>query len=133
MSLCTIHPKYLDKQGLISLWREGLLAQKVLNGEVNIQLNSPLWEKLKKSQNPLRAIGAYLSFVAAEGARRGYKFSHEKILYPNFESYEIKVKPQDLIFEMTHLRNKLKMRDQHKWDEISKVSEVSPHPFIRLN
>ena len=33
MSLWTVHPKYLDKQGLISLWREGLLAQKVLNGE----------------------------------------------------------------------------------------------------
>jgi len=30
MRLWTIHPKYLDRQGLLALWREALLAQKVL-------------------------------------------------------------------------------------------------------
>jgi len=30
MRLWSIHPHYLDRQGLLAVWREGLLAQKVL-------------------------------------------------------------------------------------------------------
>jgi len=30
MRLWSIHPKYLDRQGLLAVWREGLLAQKIL-------------------------------------------------------------------------------------------------------
>lgn len=33
MRLWSIHPKYLDAKGLVALWREALLAQKVLKGE----------------------------------------------------------------------------------------------------
>lgn len=33
MRLWTLHPKYLDAAGLVALWREALLAQKVLRGE----------------------------------------------------------------------------------------------------
>lgn len=32
MRLWTLHPRYLDAQGLVALWREALLAQKVLQG-----------------------------------------------------------------------------------------------------
>lgn len=31
MRLWSLHPKYLDRQGLLAVWREGLLAQKVLS------------------------------------------------------------------------------------------------------
>jgi len=33
MRLWSIHPSYLDRQGLLAVWREGLLALKVLKGE----------------------------------------------------------------------------------------------------
>ena len=33
MRLWTLHPKYLDAQGLVALWREALLAKAVLRGE----------------------------------------------------------------------------------------------------
>ncbi|OAD21125.1 DNA-(apurinic or apyrimidinic site) lyase / pyrimidine dimer DNA glycosylase, partial [Candidatus Thiomargarita nelsonii] len=33
MRLWSLHPKYLDPKGLVALWRETLLAQKVLLGE----------------------------------------------------------------------------------------------------
>jgi len=33
MRLWTVHPKYLDAKGLVALWREALLAQKVLRGK----------------------------------------------------------------------------------------------------
>lgn len=32
MRLWTLHPKYLDPKGLVALWRETLLAQRVLAG-----------------------------------------------------------------------------------------------------
>jgi len=32
MRLWSLHPKYLDSKGLVALWREGLLAKKVLEG-----------------------------------------------------------------------------------------------------
>jgi len=33
MRLWSLHPKELDRQGLLAVWREGLLARKVLAGE----------------------------------------------------------------------------------------------------
>jgi hypothetical protein len=33
MRLWSLHPKHLDRQGLLAVWREGLLAQEVLRGE----------------------------------------------------------------------------------------------------
>src|SRR5262249_19353120 len=33
MRLWTVHPRYLDPQGLVALWREALLARAVLRGE----------------------------------------------------------------------------------------------------
>jgi hypothetical protein len=32
MRLWTLHPRYLDRVGLVALWREALLAQAVLAG-----------------------------------------------------------------------------------------------------
>lgn len=32
MRLWSLHPKYLDAQGLVALWREALLAKAVLGG-----------------------------------------------------------------------------------------------------
>jgi hypothetical protein len=33
MRLWSLHPRYLDPQGLVALWREALLARAVLRGE----------------------------------------------------------------------------------------------------
>jgi hypothetical protein len=33
--LWSLHPSLLDRLGLVALWREGLLAQKVLLGKTN--------------------------------------------------------------------------------------------------
>ncbi|MFP5349479.1 MAG: pyrimidine dimer DNA glycosylase/endonuclease V, partial [Gammaproteobacteria bacterium] len=32
MRLWSLHPRYLDGRGLVALWREALLARKVLAG-----------------------------------------------------------------------------------------------------
>lgn len=41
MKLWSIHPKYLDAKCLVALWREGLLAKKVLEDCVRVYTNHP--------------------------------------------------------------------------------------------
>ena len=48
MRLWTIHPKYLDVKGLVALWREGLLAQKVLSGKTKGYRNHPQLIRFKE-------------------------------------------------------------------------------------
>ncbi|MEM4913878.1 MAG: pyrimidine dimer DNA glycosylase/endonuclease V, partial [Desulfurococcaceae archaeon] len=55
MRLWSIHPKYLDRVGLIALWREGLLAQKVLEGKTRGYVNHPQLIRFKASPDPLLA------------------------------------------------------------------------------
>lgn len=79
MRLWSIHPKYLDCQGLLGLWREALLAQKVLSGETEGYTNHPQLERLKKQENPLGAIATYLFPIRKEGQKREYNFDRSKI------------------------------------------------------
>lgn len=132
MRLWSIHPKYLDKHGLISLWREALLVQKILNQEIDAYNGNAQVERFKNYNDPIKAIGSYLSYIAAEGSKRGYKLSHEKILYPSFEQDLTSVNDGQLIFEMQHLRNKLKIRDKVKYSEIKKVSTIETNPLFDL-
>ena len=36
MRLWSLHPSYLDAVGLVALWREGLLARKVLQVQTKV-------------------------------------------------------------------------------------------------
>jgi hypothetical protein len=44
MRLWSLHPCHLDAKGLVALWREGLLAQKVQACETNGYRNHPQLE-----------------------------------------------------------------------------------------
>lgn len=79
MRLWSIHPKYLDKIGLLALWREGLLAQKVLRGETKGYVNHPQLLRFKNHSNPLKTIASYLLQVWKESSKRGYNFNKGKI------------------------------------------------------
>lgn len=68
MRLWTLHPKYLDRQGLLALWREGLLAQAVLAGKTKGYRNHPQLIRFKSARDPLAAIGCYLTIVHREAA-----------------------------------------------------------------
>lgn len=129
MQLWSLHPKYLDKTSLLSLWREGLSAQKSLSVSA-ANHKQPQLAAFARSSNPAKAIGSYLSFIAAEGARRGYKLMHEKILYPNFEHNFLSVDNQQIIFEMKHLKAKLKIRDKDKLKELSQTNHVELNPIF---
>ncbi len=79
MRLWTLHPKYLDAKGLVALWREALLAQKVLCGATKGYRHHPQLLRFSKTKNPPAALAAYLKAVHEESVCRDYNFDASKI------------------------------------------------------
>ena len=79
MRLWSIHPKYLDATGLIALWREALLAQKVLNGQTKGYKHHPQLIRFRACQNQESAIANYLNEIWKEANRREYYFTELKL------------------------------------------------------
>ena len=78
MRLWTLHPKYLDARGLVALWREALLAQKVLRGATRGYKHHPQLIRFAETKNPPAALAAFLKAVRDEAEERGYTFDAEK-------------------------------------------------------
>ena len=114
MRLWSIHPKYMDSKGLVALWREGLLAQKVLQGMTKGYRNHPQLKRFKNTKNPEGAIADYLRGVLAEAGIRKYKFDNDKISGKKFTG-KIPVTNGQLEYEFSHLLEKLKKRDPGKY------------------
>ena len=70
MRLWSLHPKYLDTKGLVALWREGLLARKVLQGQTRGYKYHPQLERFKNHNKPVNAIDTYLLHVYNESVNR---------------------------------------------------------------
>ena len=79
MRLWSLHPRYLDTKGLLALWREGLLAQKVLQGKTKGYRHHPQLLRFQNHPSPQAAIGSYLMEVWREADRRGYSFNRKKV------------------------------------------------------
>ncbi|HNX99076.1 MAG TPA: pyrimidine dimer DNA glycosylase/endonuclease V, partial [Candidatus Aminicenantes bacterium] len=73
MRLWSIHPRYLDGRGLVALWREALLARKVLTGRTRGYRHHPQLARFRATADPLGTIDRYLAGVLAEADRRGYR------------------------------------------------------------
>ncbi len=131
MRLWSIHPEYLDAKGLVALWREGLLAQKVLLGETAGYKNHPQLVRFRNTRNPPGAIATYLRFVAAEAERRGYDFNKGKILNRRIRSH-LPLASGQLEYEFVHLLKKLKQRDLEAYLRLRDVIEIKPHPLFVL-
>ena len=86
MRIWSLHPQYLDRQGLIACWRETLLAQKVLAGLTRGYTRHPQLDRFRALADPLAGIGAYLAGLADEATRRGYRFDRTRITTPGSPS-----------------------------------------------
>ncbi|NJC87246.1 MAG: hypothetical protein FIB02_01750 [Desulfuromonas sp.] len=114
MRLWSLHPRLLDRQGLLAVWREGLLAQKVLAGETRGYHHHPQLRRFRRQADPLTAIGAYLAAIAEEAERRRYRFATPKILRP-VPAPAIPVTAGQVAYEWQHLGRKLQQRDPERW------------------
>ncbi|GAA4429343.1 pyrimidine dimer DNA glycosylase/endonuclease V [Georgenia halophila] len=82
MRLWSLHPQYLDRQGLTACWREALLAQAVLAGRTRGYRHHSQLHRFRAQHDPLAAVGAYLVGTAEEAAARGYRFDTTRIERP---------------------------------------------------
>jgi len=137
MRLWTIHPKHLDAKGLVALWREGLLAQKVLQGWTRGYRHHPQLHRFRATRNPLAAIANYLVVVHEESVQRGYQFDRGKIdakrIQAGFQrAQKIAETRGQLLHEWEHLKAKLAVRDAARHRVSRSLPMPEHHPLFRV-
>ncbi len=130
MRLWSLHPQYLDTQGLLALWREGLLAQKVLAGKTKGYRNHPQLDRFKAQPYPRKAIGRYLMAVWAEAHRRGYSFQKNKVKNAGTKVKSLEVTQGQLNYEKKHLVQKLRRRFPSGLKALNS-GPLQPHPLMK--
>lgn len=131
MRLWSLHPSYLDSKGLVALWREGLLAQKVLQGRTRGYRHHSQLKRFQELEKPEVLISNYLIAVSQEAILRGYNFDARKIAYGR-SSRKIVVTSGQLEYELSHLRRKLWRRDRFLYWQIAEVKRPKCHPLFSI-
>ena len=129
MRLWSLHPAYLDRQGLLAAWREALLARAVLRGQTRGYTRHPQLERFLAHPMPRLAISAYLAGVHAEATARGYAFDRGKI-GPLRAVPSIAVTDGQLDREWAHLLAKLALRDPERHAGLQSLQRPRCHPLF---
>ncbi len=130
MRLWTLHPRYLDSQGLVALWREALLAKAVLRGETRGYKHHPQLARFRAHTSPRSAINAYLAAVHAEATARGYAFDRRKI-GPRRRVAPIAATSGQVAYEWKHLMKKLAVRNRRLHARWRRARRADCHPLFR--
>jgi hypothetical protein len=130
MRLWSLHPKYLDAQGLVALWREALLARAVLRGETRGYKHHPQLERFSDHASPRLAINVYLAAVHAEALSRGYNFDWSKV-GPVRAVPRMHVTSEQLHYEWEHLLQKLSVRSPLLFAKWCDLADPKCHPLFR--
>ena len=129
MRLWTLHPRYLDAQGLVALWREALLARAVLRGRTDGYRLHPQLTRFRACIAPRSAINRYLALVYAEAAARGYAFDRSKLGRVRTVQ-SIRVSDGQVKYEWRRLMSKLRRRSPSVYRRQLEVSVPSVHPLF---
>jgi hypothetical protein len=129
MRIWSLHPKYLDRQGLLACWRETLLAQKVLMGETRGYQHHPQLIRFRSCPDPLGALATYLEGLADEAEQRGYDFNRARISLKGM-AVKIPVTIGQVLFEWDHLKAKLARRDPIQLARVSAIANPETHPLF---
>jgi hypothetical protein len=131
MRLWSLHPRYLDRPGLLALWRESLLAQAVLRGKTVGYRRHPQLIRFRSARDPLASMAFYLRVIFDESLQRGFRFDRSKFL-SGLPPVEIAVTNGQLNFEWTLLKQKLSVRNPAWLAEIETINVPAPHPLFRI-
>jgi hypothetical protein len=129
MRLWSLHPRYLDAQGLVALWREALLAKAVLGGKTRGYRRHPQLERFRAHPTPRAAINAYLAAVHAEAGLRGYDFDRRKVGRVRPVA-TMAVTGGQMAFEWRHLMRKLVARDRAAYRRWEGTRRAASHPLF---
>lgn len=130
MRLWSIHPRYLDAQGLVALWREALLARAALRGKTAGYRHHPQLRRFRAHPAPRAAICAYLGAVHAEACARGYAFDATKV-GPLRAVDPLRVTRGQVAYEWQHLLAKLAARSPAHYRRWRSVRSPACHPLMR--
>lgn len=114
MRLWSLHPSFLDRQGLLGQWREAIQAKNAL---LNPDHPSNIWharqlQRFKESPAPMRNIAIFLHVVADEMILRGYHPNVSLIpYYPEKIPHYISVTSGQVDYEIKFLQAKLEKRN----------------------
>ena len=115
MRLWSLHPRYLDPESLVALWRDTLLAKAALRGEARGYEDHPQLARFRAHPSPRSAINAYLNAIHSEARRRGLAFDRSKV-GPVRRVRPIPVTGGQLA---------------HEWRQLMKLLESSDPPLYR--
>lgn len=133
MRIWSLHPRYLDRQGLVACWRETLLAQAVLAQRTRGYLKHPQLERFRAVPDPLAAVAAYLHAVADEADVRGYRFDRSRIdAVASDAPPTMPVTTGQLSLEWAHLVAKLTARSPDVLARWADVASPDPHPLFHV-
>lgn len=123
---------YSDRAGLVALWREALLANQVLAGQIRGYRTHPQLARLRSHPHPNAAIGVYLEAVADEALRRNYRFDRAKfeVEAPNIPATG--VTDGQVLFERADLVSKLARREPVALKRLEQTPLLQPHLCLRI-
>lgn len=131
MRIWTLHPKYLDPPGLTALWREALLARKVLLNRTRGYRHHPQLDRFRAHDRPVAAINSYLAGIHREAAARGYRFDASKIGRARASARIAEARGQ-LAFEWRHFKAKLRRRNRSRLRSLAGIRSPDSHPLFRI-
>ena len=131
MRLWTLHPRYLDPQGLVALWREALLARSVIRGLTQGYRHHPQLRRFQSHVAPRSAISSYLAVVCEEATLRGYSFDASKV-GPSRSSVQILATTGQVNYEWQHLLRKLRARNPDVYRRWRGSKDREPHPMFEV-
>lgn len=131
MRLWSLHPKYLDRQGLLAVWREALLAKAVLRGRTRGYRHHPQLDRFRAHAAPLSAMSVYLDALLTEAGVRGYAFDEAKV-GPIRRCALIPVTSGQVAYEWRHLLGKLEIRSPDGYEKWCLIKTPQCHPLFRM-
>lgn len=133
MRLWSLHPKYLDTKGLVALWREGLLAQKVIEEPNRGYHYHPQLRRFRATPEPSYMVSLYLRYVWAESRDRGHNFNKHLINGIRAKRVQkIPVTKGQFYYELDHLADKLEIRCEESFKKLCMNEEFDPHPMFKI-
>ncbi|WP_156761140.1 pyrimidine dimer DNA glycosylase/endonuclease V [Microbacterium karelineae] len=131
MRLWSLHPRHLDRIGLVAAWREALLAQAVIADPERGYSHHPQLIRFREAEEPARAIGDFLLAIVDEADARGYRFARDKIRETGSLA-PLTITTGQLGYEWTHLTRKLRRRSPDVWGRWRDLSAPDPHPIFSV-
>lgn len=129
MRLWSLDPAQLDRAALVSGWREGLLAQAVLLGRTKGYTRHPQLVRFRELQDPVVGVVSWLSGIADEADRRGYRFDRSRLVGQGDPSLSMTVTDGQLDLEWRHLLAKCDLRAP-QWAERQRHLGPAAHPLF---